>query len=304
MELPNYKKDHVALRIYKGTCVFDTCETDAIQNMSVLDDDIWVLSFPRSGTTVTQEIVYLLVNKLDFKTAKSRPLDERFPFLDACLPGMPYFRGLKGVEEQSTPRLIKSHLHYHVLPQSLYSSKCKKIYVMRNPKDVYVSCYMLTQFLDQLRPEVTLETFLDQWLDGKAYNTPWWLHVRAFWEHRHEINNILFLKYEDIVKDMRKTIYQIAEHLGVAVTPEEVDKIAEHCSFREMKASKSTNAGWMLDHWQVDKRFVGHVRKGKVGDWRNHFNSDMSEKIDKMVQEKVGDLDLKFDYGADDLSTS
>ncbi|XP_060567349.1 sulfotransferase 1 family member D1-like [Ruditapes philippinarum] len=297
MELPTRKEVHVPLRIYKGTCVFDPCETEAIQSMSVYDDDVWVLTFPRSGTTVVQEIVYLLMTKLDFKTANSSPLDKRFPFLDLVLPDMPYFRGLKGVEEQSQPRLIKSHLHYKVLPESLYKSQCKKIYVMRNPKDVFVSGYMLTQFFNQLESDVTMKTYLDDWLDGKVYNTPWWLHVRAFWENRNEINNILYLKYEDIVKDMTGTIYQIAEHLKVDVTAEQVDKIAEHCSFSKMKASKTTNAGWMLDHWKVDKQFVGHIRKGKVGDWRNHITTEMSEKIDKMVKEKLSDLDLEFDFG-------
>lgn len=61
---------------------------------------------------------------------------------------------------------------------------------------------------------------------------------------------------------MKGAIIQIANHLQVDVTPEQVDLIAEHCSFREMKASKTANAEWMLDHWKVNKQFVGHIRKG------------------------------------------
>lgn len=36
---------------------------------------------------------------------------------------------------------------------------------------------------------------------------------------------------------------------------------------------------------------------GKVGDWRNHLSKEMSDKIDRMVNEKLNDLHVKFDYG-------
>lgn len=66
------------------------------------------------------------------------------------------------------------------------------------------------------------------------------------------------------VQDIRTAIKQIAQHLEVTVTEDEVDKIANHCSFKEMKASKTANAGWMEDHWpvNVNKNYGGHIRKG------------------------------------------
>ena len=44
--------------------------------------DTWVLSYPRSGTTWTQELVWLLSNELDYESARTRFLAERFPFLE------------------------------------------------------------------------------------------------------------------------------------------------------------------------------------------------------------------------------
>ena len=41
-----------------------------------------MMSYPRSGTTWTQELVWLLANNLDYESAKSRLLTERFPFLE------------------------------------------------------------------------------------------------------------------------------------------------------------------------------------------------------------------------------
>lgn len=36
------------------------CEIEEIKKMEMKEDDIWVCSFPRSGTTLTQELVYLV----------------------------------------------------------------------------------------------------------------------------------------------------------------------------------------------------------------------------------------------------
>lgn len=51
-------------------------------NFKAKPDDTWVLSFPRSGTTLTQEMAWLLSNNLDFDTAGKILLEERFPFLE------------------------------------------------------------------------------------------------------------------------------------------------------------------------------------------------------------------------------
>lgn len=53
-----------------------------IKEMEVYDDDIWVVSFPKCGTTWTQEMVWLLNNDLNFTEAKKVNLLNRFPFLE------------------------------------------------------------------------------------------------------------------------------------------------------------------------------------------------------------------------------
>lgn len=51
-------------------------------NFEARPDDIWIATVPRSGTTWTQELIWLLANRLDFEQAQQRPLTERFPFLE------------------------------------------------------------------------------------------------------------------------------------------------------------------------------------------------------------------------------
>lgn len=54
---------------------------DFILTYQVQEDDIWICSFPKSGTTWAQEMVWLIVNGFDFETGKTKPLLERSPTL-------------------------------------------------------------------------------------------------------------------------------------------------------------------------------------------------------------------------------
>lgn len=55
---------------------------ERIKNLTVYEDDVWVVSFPKCGTTWTQEMVWLLNNDLDYERAKSENILFRFPFLE------------------------------------------------------------------------------------------------------------------------------------------------------------------------------------------------------------------------------
>lgn len=54
---------------------------DKIKNFKIKTDDTWLISFPKTGTTWTQEMVWLISNDLDFKGAE-QDLRKRFPFLE------------------------------------------------------------------------------------------------------------------------------------------------------------------------------------------------------------------------------
>lgn len=55
---------------------------DNYYNFKGRSSDIWVSTFPRSGTTWTQEMVWLIGNNLDFYKAKNDYLTNRFPFFE------------------------------------------------------------------------------------------------------------------------------------------------------------------------------------------------------------------------------
>jgi len=84
------------------------------------DDDLIVASFPKSGTTWLQEVVYRLRHLRGKKDEYEKDVMEtKFPYLEFVYPG------LKDIEERKGERFIKTHLPRHLLPESAKTSKAK-----------------------------------------------------------------------------------------------------------------------------------------------------------------------------------
>jgi len=57
-------------------------DLERIKNMEVFEDDIWVVTYPKCGTTWTQEMIWMIGYNLDYETSLSVKLNDRFPFLE------------------------------------------------------------------------------------------------------------------------------------------------------------------------------------------------------------------------------
>lgn len=53
-----------------------------IKNMDIFEDDIWVVTYSKCGTTWAQEMMWMLNNNLDYETALKVKLHVRFPFIE------------------------------------------------------------------------------------------------------------------------------------------------------------------------------------------------------------------------------
>ena len=53
-----------------------------IKEMEIFEDDLWIVTFPKCGTTWTQEMLWMLNNDLDYEGSKNKSLDNRFPFIE------------------------------------------------------------------------------------------------------------------------------------------------------------------------------------------------------------------------------
>nr|XP_037858572.1 sulfotransferase 1C4 [Chlorocebus sabaeus] len=66
-----------------------TCDIwDEIWNFQAKSDDLLISTYPKAGTTWTQEIVELIQNEGDVEKSKRAPTHQRFPFLEWKIPSL------------------------------------------------------------------------------------------------------------------------------------------------------------------------------------------------------------------------
>ncbi|OXU28963.1 hypothetical protein TSAR_015793 [Trichomalopsis sarcophagae] len=221
---------------YKGLFVPDTYPViaDSVENFEVRDDDIWVCSFPKTGTTTTGWV------------SIRNPMDRQFPDIFA--------KSVENAASLPSPRFLKTHMPYHLLPRQLRTrdKQCKIIYITRNPKDTCVSYYHHYKMLEAYCS--TFENFCKLFLGDKVYYAPFWDHVIGFWS-RKEDKNILLLKYEDMKADLPSVIRKTANFLGKNLSDEKVKTLEEHLSFHKMKDNPSVNLGLAVHTINTKKIF-------------------------------------------------
>ena len=117
-----------------------------------------------SGTTWVQEIVWQIFQE---GQVESTHFSERVPLLEGAT-----YPGTSDINTLPSPRILKSHLTYDIIPKSANEgNKCKYIYVARNPKDVAVSFYNFLTDLERIKGpwEFFVKLFLEG--NGKFINT-------------------------------------------------------------------------------------------------------------------------------------
>ncbi|CAG4988484.1 unnamed protein product [Parnassius apollo] len=292
-------------------------EASNIYNMEVRPDDIFVDSYPRSGTTWTQELVWLVANDLDYETSNAIPLTERYPFLEFSVFVHPVMkkrfymencdseRKLKLLEfvtqpatEQlalmPSPRFIKTHLPLSLLPPKLLDT-AKVVYVARDPRDVAVSFYHLNR---SMRTQGYVDDFKNYWnffINDLHHWTPYFEHLKESWEKRHH-PNMLFLFYEELSKDLPAAIRRVADFLGKTFTTEQLDKLCDHLSIDNFKNNKSVNYDVMRELGILIPNGQSFIRKGKAGGWRDYFDEEMTNQADKWMAKNLQDTDLRFPH--------
>ncbi|XP_067947015.1 3-beta-hydroxysteroid sulfotransferase-like [Watersipora subatra] len=259
---------------------------DKLDKHIVRDDDVYVVSYPKSGTTWLSEIVYNIVHGLNFTEAQSLPLDERVPYLEWVHTDSSTLAAMS----PSYPRVIKSHLPLSLIPPKIRNRKCKIIYIMRNPRDVCVSYYYFTKMIQLVGYKGHFADFFQLFLQGQVSYGSWCSHVKEFWEARSEAN-VLFLTYEQLSKNPQKMIEIIGEFLEKSLSPEQVNALMKYCSFDQMQSNPASNYSWLRESGFTQGG--PFLRKGVVGDWREHFNSEMIASLDTQVNIHLSDSSLR-----------
>ena len=134
---------------------------------------------------------------------------------------------------------------------------------------------------------------MEYYMAGHIIETPTIEHVLEAWNLRHH-PNLCFIFYEDMKRDLKSQIRKVAKFLGKDYTDEQVDKLAEHLHIDNFKNNPWVNADHLKDGGIMHPDRGNFIRKGKTGDWKNHFTPEMTTKFDKWLEEKLKGTDLTF----------
>jgi len=285
-------------------------ELEDLYNYPLDPRDVWVVTPPKCGTTWAQEMVWLLANDLDYEGAKTPLMPVRWNFIDLHVIGDKQVKAklmkppgdaephkkshppMGGDPNRPSPRFVKSHLPMSMNNPRLLDT-CKVVYVARNPKDTCVSYFKFFRLIRDLDFQGDLELYAKYFMDGNVVEAPLIEHLIEAWNLRHH-PNMCFIFYEDMKRDLRSQIRKVAEFLGKSYSDEQVDKLASHLHIDNFKKNPFVNMEPLRAMGAMHEDRGSFIRKGKTGDWKNHFTPEMNAEFSRFMAEAMKGTDLQF----------
>ena len=254
------------------------------------DTDVFVASFPKSGTHWLTYIVYLLIRKKRIsKTFVSNhvymfdlPQVETFPLYTK---GKLTFKDLKvlksTVEKYPDPRIFISHFPHVYLPQN---PKSKYLYIYRNPKDTVISGYQHSTNSKFAPYQGTFEEFFQMYIESNCFN--FCKQFRGYMKHKDEPNYFI-VSYEELKRNFSTKLQEIAIFLGIELTDELHELIIRETNFESMKGNALITHNYM-------KAGETFFPRGAVGTWQSILTKEQSDKIDSIMLSELGEDFLKI----------
>jgi hypothetical protein len=267
----------------------------ACRDLKVSDHDIFVCSYPKSGTTWTQNLVCrLLAAHVGMSLPDDWHLSHSAPFYEVdqywehnnksggLSDRMPAHTPIRNDQTKTTYRVFNTHLRPHQLPPN---AKC--VYVVRDPLDVLASFYYHLANMAQADGgyDGTPQEFCKGFLDGTILYGKWQDHLEAWLGQEYSTSQtVLLLHYEDMKENLQREATQLAKHFGV--TDERlqavVDTAVPKCTFSAMKEDRwrytPRSVSWKIDE-TTGKPYENFVRAGKIGDGRQFFETYASDEL-------------------------
>jgi hypothetical protein len=210
--------------------------------------DIFVVTQMRCGTTWMQHLVFQILHRGNGDLVETgRALYAISPWLEGRKSVPIDHAPLLGAERPS--RIIKTHLPVELCP---YGPTARYIYVSRHPVACFASCVdFLVTNIGTTAP--ALPRF-EEWFTSP--DLMWWgtwtSHVKGWWERSRSVQNVLFLRFEDMKQDLAGIAQRVAAFLGVTpLCPDELANVLHKCSFEYMQEHQ--------DNFEMHPPHIGQV---------------------------------------------
>jgi len=236
-----------------------------MQDFGQKETDIYVVGYPRSGSTLMQMILYQMT------TDGSLEFDHIYDVSPWCRYSAFINQPMKSV---GTHRIIKTHDSYEMFGTI---KKGKFIFIVRDCLDVVSSVYQ--QARDYIDPQVAFESLSHR-------NMKKWCDYNLEWSENKDERKILFIHYEDLLKRKEEIVRVISKFIEVEVNDEIIQRVLHTTSFDFMKKHES-KFGEQPNNKKVYNNFI---RRGKSGKGKDMFNeSQLQVYIELSKGNKIAD---------------
>uniref|UniRef100_A0A670Z9M7 Sulfotransferase n=1 Tax=Pseudonaja textilis TaxID=8673 RepID=A0A670Z9M7_PSETE len=272
---------------FEGTSLIDnTAENlDLLRNFKAQPNDLLICTYPKAGTTWMQEIVDMVQHGGNKQKCARGPIYNRIPFID-LFPMKPISSG----EVLMIGSLVLSELACFLEDISLLDNNIS-LYA-RNIKDTIVSYFHFHRMNQRMPEPGNWDQFLENFLAGKIAWGSWFDHVQDWWKAKDH-HPILYLFYEDIKEDPAREIQKVAHFLDFELPDPLLKEITEHTKFETMKnnpmANYTTRPAFLMN-----QALSPFMRKGVVGNWKEHLTVAQNEKIDEISSRLLAGSGLVF----------
>jgi len=252
------------------------------RNLTVFDDDVFIVSYPRSGNTWTRFLIGNLLYQDDPVTFSN--IERRIPEI--------YFNPDHVLRRLSRPRILKSH--------ECFQPRYKRIiYIVRDPRDVCVSNYHHNVKARNIPEKYPMEAFVPRFLraDFDAKFGSWADNVASWLYMRQNHDGFLLLRYEDMTQDSARELAKLADFLrrfsfrNVEPTAERLARaIALSTPERMRNLEREESRKWAVTRQtRQDKPFV---RAAIAGAW----TTGLSKESIAMIEMELGPLMQMLGY--------
>ncbi len=214
---------------------------------TIYPDDVFLVSYPKSGNTWVRFIIANLLKSNDTIIDFHNAID--------YVPEIGVHDNI--LATLSRPRIIKSHQLYN-------RDFSKVIYIVRDPRDVYVSYY---HYRKKHLPKNT--NFSDFLRSQDIYPSRWHTHVES-WLDRDNLT--LLVKYEDLLLNPGKEVSKITNIISnKPIESSKINLAIESSSVENMRKIEQAKGRPFLSQQAANKAGI-FVRKGTKGDWKQYFS--------------------------------
>eukprot|EP01038_Epipyxis_sp_PR26KG_P004923 gene4923-6889_t len=267
------------------------------------NNTIFIASYPKSGTTWMQAIVLRLLMK-DRRELELSHISQYAPFYEIektwDLEKNEINEKYVVNHNALSCRVFNTHLLWHMLPLKNESSSIdskvgwtKYIYVVRDGKDVVLSFYHHLSNQDDADCFTgSFEDFLKLWCEGNLPYGKWIDHIKSWLEISENITtagtvneNILFVRYQDLVANPIEEIVKIGTFIGINNINNQMveNEVFPFVSFEYMRNNQEKFMPISVP-WKENYNFI---RKGIVGDHLSYFDKNHLEIYNHMIENEL-----------------